>query len=68
MKMTGAFVRINRDGEAVNLDIAELTDAELETFFKTCDVDSSRNWALCLAAWIRENVLFELVFEERQKK
>ena len=57
--MTGAFVRIMRDGKAVNLDIVELTDDELEAFFGACDVHICRNWAVCLAAWIRNNVVAE---------
>ena len=57
--ITGYFVRVERDGKFHNLDIAELTDAELEQFFSR--KANAERWAIALARWIRDNVVpFEL--------
>lgn len=53
---TGIPIRIKRGGEWQNLDIAELTDDELENFFAPWDQRSLARWAKTLAAWIRDNV------------
>jgi hypothetical protein len=37
--MTGYFVRMKRDGEWQNLDVAELTDAELEQWRESSGPD-----------------------------
>lgn len=56
MSITGFFVRVQRDGRFQNLDVAELTDNELDAFFRGRDADSLLRWVVGLAAWIRGNV------------
>ena len=53
--MTGAFIRIERDGKWSNVEIDQLTDEEL------IEVAEARpehgwKWAKFLAAWIRDHV------------
>lgn len=54
--ITGAYVRAEREGRMLSLDIACLNDTELASFFLDCDTQSARNWAVFLAAWIRDHV------------
>ena len=54
--MTGAYVRVQRNGEWQNLEIDELTDQELTTFLKEQTPDRVIVWAVFLAGWIRDNV------------
>jgi len=54
--MTGFFVRICREGNWQPIDIAEMTDAELDDYFATIGPDRAAAWAKALAKWIRENV------------
>jgi hypothetical protein len=56
--MTGYHVRMKRDGEWQNLDVAELTDAELEDWERVQSGDGWP-WAIALAKWIRDNVKTE---------
>jgi hypothetical protein len=51
--MTGYFIRMKRDGQWQNLDVAELTDAELEQWPAATGVDGWK-WAIGLARWIRD--------------
>ena len=53
--MTGAFVRIKRDGKWQNIEIDQLTDNELESFFLE-HPEAGLKWAIVLAKWIRDNV------------
>ena len=55
--MTGFFIRIMRGGKAQNVDVAEMTDAELDAFFDGVDVDRAAAWAKALAKWIRDNIV-----------
>lgn len=55
--ITGIYVRIQRDGRWEPIDIAALTDAELDAFFSAADPDRSRKFALGLAKWIRDHVV-----------
>ena len=57
--VTGIFVRIQRAGHWDAIDIAALTDAELETFFQTDDPERLRKFAIGLAKWIRDYVVVE---------
>jgi hypothetical protein len=52
--MTGYYVRIQRDGKWQALDIATLTDEELERLEKP--PEKGWPWAIALARWIRDNV------------
>lgn len=52
--MTGAYVRIERDGKWQAVELDELTDVELEIFFR--GEPECWKWAKFLAAWIRDNV------------
>jgi hypothetical protein len=53
--MTNAPVRVQRNGEWENIDIDQLTDAELDAFAAGCEPMGWR-WAKFLAKWSRENV------------
>lgn len=55
--ITGIYVRVQRDGTWQNLDIATLTDDELEAFFWRCDLDRARTWCIGLCKWMREHLL-----------
>jgi hypothetical protein len=58
--MTGLYVRIERDGRDVALEIDELTDAELDQWLETVHhpdpTDLGYRWAVALAKWIRDQV------------
>jgi len=60
--MTGFYVRILRDGTPQNLDIVELTDAELEALYIPPGMEW--HWAIGLAKWIRDNVRAVAVLEK----
>ncbi len=53
--MTGAHVRIERDGKWQPIEIDQLTDQELE---RLAEEQPERGWvwATYLAKWIRDNV------------
>lgn len=55
---TGYVVRICRDGKWQAVDVAEMTDAELEEFFDSAKLSGERlaAWVQALARWIREHV------------
>jgi hypothetical protein len=53
--MTGAYIRIQRDGRWQNIEIDQLTDAELKEM-ELRFPDRGWWWAKFLAAWIRDNV------------
>ena len=54
--MTGAFVRIERDGRWQDVEIDQLTDPELERFLAAQDVHPLRRWTRRLARRIRDRV------------
>ena len=54
--MTNIYVRVNRNGVWVNVEIDQLTDSELTTYFRSMDEKRAAQWAITLAAWIRDNV------------
>ena len=54
--ITGAFVRIQRNGKLQDIDIAQLTDKELDTFLLDMPALTARSWVKCLAVWVRDNV------------
>jgi hypothetical protein len=60
--MTGFYVRVLRDGLPQNVDIAALTDFELEALPKPPAMGWP--WAVGLARWIRDNVRAVPVPEE----
>ncbi len=53
--MTGAYVRIQKDGTWQNIEIDQLTDKELDQLEKDYS-DRGWFWAKFLAKWIREHV------------
>ena len=56
---TGYLVRIHRGGAWLNLDVAELTDDELETWAARGMAERPTMgwaWAKSLAAWVRDHV------------
>jgi len=53
--MTGAYVRIKRDGKWQSIEIEELTEDELDIFSASQPGDGWK-WAKFLAKWIRENI------------
>lgn len=52
--LTGAPVRILRDGKWQPVDITDLTPEELDRFFE--DNADSVTWVKFLVKWIQENV------------
>ena len=59
--MTGAYVRVERDGEWMNIEIDRLTDEELAALEVRYMADGGGAgagwvWARFLARWIRDNV------------
>lgn len=56
--MTGAYIRIERDGKWQSIEIDQLTDEELESFSKQQPEDGWK-WAKFLAGWIRDNIVGE---------
>jgi hypothetical protein len=57
--MTGLFIRIERAGRFVNLEIEDLSDEELRAFAQSQPVERGWAWAITLAAWIRDHVASE---------
>jgi hypothetical protein len=53
--MTGSYVRVQRDGHWQNVEIDQLTDAELDAFAAT-QPERGWAWAKFLSRWIREHV------------
>lgn len=53
--MTGAFVRIERDGKWCNIEFDQLTDKELDSIANN-NPEGGWKWAKFLAKWIRDNV------------
>ncbi|KKL99707.1 hypothetical protein LCGC14_1132260 [marine sediment metagenome] len=53
--MTGAFVRIERDGKWYNIEIEQLTDGELELFAEQ-HPNAGWEWTKFLVKWIKDNV------------
>ncbi len=53
---TGAYVRVKRGSVFENVEITELSDTELDTFFFGMEPRMLTRWAIMLAGWIRDNV------------
>lgn len=53
--MTGAYVRIQRDGKWQAIEFDQLTDSEMDSFAKMMPEDGWV-WAKFMAKWIRDNV------------
>ena len=53
---TGAYLRIERDNEWVNIEIDQLTDDELDSLAKD-QPGEGWVWAKFLAAWIRDTLV-----------
>jgi hypothetical protein len=53
--MTGAYIRVQRDGRWDKVEIDQLTDAELAEMAASKPNDGWM-WAIFLAKWIRDNV------------
>jgi hypothetical protein len=54
--MTGAYVRIEREGRWQNVEIDTLTDAALEAFAARQGVERGWLWAAALVDWIEAHV------------
>jgi hypothetical protein len=52
---TGAYLRIQRAGKWVNVDIVEMTEDEILAVFSP---DRAAKWIVFLVKWIREHVVF----------
>jgi len=55
--ITGMFFRVKRDGLWLNLDIAQLTDEELDEVLEGRTAKWCRKGMKMLAIWIRDNVI-----------
>lgn len=55
--MTGIFMRVRRDERWQNLDITEMTDAEIADAMSGRDASELSRWVVALAGWIRDNVV-----------
>ena len=53
--MTGAYLRILRDGKWESIEFDQLTDEEMDTFAKALP-DDGWKWAKFLGSWIRDNI------------
>lgn len=53
--MTGAFVRIERNGKFENIEFENLTEEEMKAFASK-QPERGWQWAIALAKWIKENV------------
>jgi hypothetical protein len=53
--MTGAFVRVYRNGTWQNIEFDQLTDSEMYIFAEEHPEDGWK-WAMFLGAWIRNNI------------
>jgi hypothetical protein len=62
--ITGAYVRIQRADTWVNVEITQLTDAELDAFAEQQGVDRGWVWAKFLAGWIRDHIVDDTPHEE----
>lgn len=62
--MTGAYLRVQRDGTWMNVEIDLMTDSELEALAER-QPDRGWTWAIFLARWIRDNVQVQ---EERSEE
>lgn len=51
--MTGAYVRVERDGKFENIEVEYLTEEELELFFKDKDKEEILNWFYFTLRYIR---------------
>lgn len=65
--MTGAIVYITRNNKKQGVDIDQLTDPELDAFFKA-HPDEGCLWAKYLAKWIRDLVVGEKGEKKEEKK
>ena len=58
--MTGAYVRVKRNGKWVNIEFELLTDKEMEEFARDSPDDSWRDdgwrWAIFFAKYLRDKI------------
>jgi hypothetical protein len=56
--MTGAYLRVKRDDQWQNIEIDQMTDAELDDMERRSGDDPAYawSWVKFLAKWIRDNV------------
>jgi hypothetical protein len=59
--MTGAYVRIKRDGKFQPIEIDQLTEAEIREFLKGRDHEFVQKWVIFLVDWIQRCVGEEAV-------
>lgn len=57
MAKFGYIVRVIRDEKAVNLDIVELTDKELDTFVDNLDIIKTKSWLKGIIKHLRDRLL-----------
>ena len=51
---TGIYLRIKRKEGWVNVDVAEMTDEEIENFVDNMSVETAKKWVRGLFRFIRE--------------
>lgn len=54
--MTGAYVRIQRNGHWDSYEFDELEEEEMRDFLNGQDAAKLLEWAVFLGGWIRDNV------------
>lgn len=54
--MTGAYVRIKRDGKWGSIEFDQLTDQEMGDFAMSQPIEKGWVWAKFFAKWIRDNI------------
>ncbi len=56
--MTGIYVRFQRDGKWMSVEIDQLPDDEMKAWVAEhiTDLPRARDWIVGLAKWIRDNV------------
>jgi hypothetical protein len=54
--MTGIYIRANRGGKWVSVEIESLSEAELREAFETADKDRVIVFFAAVTKWMRENI------------
>ena len=64
--MTGAFVRIKRNGKWQPIEIDQLSEDELHTFLDLQDKEHVVKWVVFLVKWMQEHLMVGTEVEEEE--